>query len=382
MVVPTATALVPAPAEASAIPASTPAPAATPEPTPEPLNLAFPLKLVRVADGLIVVLPLPDHDAVWSPDSTRLAYASEERGELIILDVDDLTTTVIAIPWIQEAIWMSPLQLAVATTGRIVFIGLDGEERASIAAARAYDLAWSSEARALLYRQQTRLHVWVPDGRFTLDAGEQGFWLDDGRLAVVERDGAEASRVLIYDPYGAGDRPREPAQAVAETRVPAEPAAVGISPDGSYAAYRVWSGTGYGDVTTYIRDIATGREVARFEATNTNWVLRPTQWDPAGERVLVQPNPCTPEGTLATAGIDGNVQALDRTFAYAYSWSPDGGQIAYSKGTDLWVAASDGGGTPRRLIEGDVHGTVPPRWSPDGRWIAVWTFFGGFGACE
>jgi dipeptidyl aminopeptidase/acylaminoacyl peptidase len=48
------------------------------------------------------------------------------------------------------------------------------------------------------------------------------------------------------------------------------------------------------------------------------------------------------------------------------SWSPDGRDLAYVRGTRIFVIAADGTGA-RRLTDG---GDSEPQWSPDGRWIA------------
>ncbi|WP_344520300.1 TolB family protein [Paractinoplanes durhamensis] len=47
-------------------------------------------------------------------------------------------------------------------------------------------------------------------------------------------------------------------------------------------------------------------------------------------------------------------------------WSPDGRQIAYLKGGQLWAMTADGG-TARRLT---TRAAAGPSWSPDGKWIA------------
>lgn len=47
-------------------------------------------------------------------------------------------------------------------------------------------------------------------------------------------------------------------------------------------------------------------------------------------------------------------------------WSPDGRQIAYVKGGQLWTMRADGGAA-RRLT---TRAAAGPSWSPDGKWIA------------
>ena len=63
--------------------------------------------------------------------------------------------------------------------------------------------------------------------------------------------------------------------------------------------------------------------------------------------------------------VGGTLRRLGDLRASDASWSPDGEQVVYTRGSDLYLARADGGDS-RRLV------TVPgrpywPRWSPDGR---------------
>jgi serine/threonine protein kinase/Tol biopolymer transport system component len=67
----------------------------------------------------------------------------------------------------------------------------------------------------------------------------------------------------------------------------------------------------------------------------------------------------------------GTPRRLDDVTGHDASWSPDQQQIVYARGTDLYVAQSDGA-NPRKLA------TVPgvlwwPRWSPDGKSVRFTT---------
>jgi Tol biopolymer transport system component len=51
------------------------------------------------------------------------------------------------------------------------------------------------------------------------------------------------------------------------------------------------------------------------------------------------------------------------------AWSPDGKQLAYTKGNDLYIANPDG--TDSRKIASFTGSAEVPEWSPDGRQIRV-----------
>jgi serine/threonine-protein kinase len=71
------------------------------------------------------------------------------------------------------------------------------------------------------------------------------------------------------------------------------------------------------------------------------------------------------------------------TFAEGYDadqiWSPDGRHIAFSSNRDsgnnaIYRKAADGSGEATLVLEpGDLSGLYPTSWSPDGKWITVWT---------
>ncbi len=49
------------------------------------------------------------------------------------------------------------------------------------------------------------------------------------------------------------------------------------------------------------------------------------------------------------------------------TWSPDGGEIAYTKGHDVYEASRDGSGS--RKLATVTDSAFWPRWSPDGKVI-------------
>lgn len=367
----------------TAQPTGSPTHTATPSATrtAPPLDLTHPLLLVEVASGEVQTLPLPDHDARWSPDGKRLAYVSKDRDEVLLVDVETLGVTVLPVLGAWDAVWTSPTQLAVATRDRrgvdafdgIQFIDSAGNVLAELAASSAEDLVWSGEAQALLYRRAGRFNVWGPGVMFQVEAPGQSsaMWLNDGTFAVLTF-GAQAS-VRVYDPTAPATDP------VAELDVPESYFA--LSPDGRLVIYDSWEGTSYDGVVTRIVAVAGGAEVARFPSTGS-FQQAAVNWSPDSEQSIALHDMCSPDESIVILSAEGGVSELDDGFAYSYAWSRDGSQVAYSKSTDLWVADVSGTTAPVLVIPEGVHGPAAPTWSPDGRWVTAWTMFGGYGRCE
>ena len=62
--------------------------------------------------------------------------------------------------------------------------------------------------------------------------------------------------------------------------------------------------------------------------------------------------------------LGGSPRRLGNLQGHAGAWSPDGKKIAYSKGSEIFVAKSDGGEPQRLLLSGGTASDI--RWSPDG----------------
>lgn len=85
---------------------------------------------------------------------------------------------------------------------------------------------------------------------------------------------------------------------------------------------------------------------------------------------------CAAKWDLYVAAADGRSQRLLTRFAAFPAWSPDGSLIAFMRGNEsLHVVAPDGSEL-RQLLprKAGLEGCCPV-WSPDGRWIAVPSFF-------
>lgn len=93
-------------------------------------------------------------------------------------------------------------------------------------------------------------------------------------------------------------------------------------------------------------------------------------WAPDGDRYVIASSlnsTSAPVGFRAGTRGQSTMAVLGLTGSFP-AWSPDGSELLYSDGSDLFVVSIDSGnsvGTPVRLGEG-----TRPTWSPDGRWIA------------
>jgi hypothetical protein len=172
-----------------------------------------------------------------------------------------------------------------------------------------------------------------------------------------------------------------------------------LSPDGGKVAYLSFNGSDQADL--HVLDLRTGQApmIARAD-----WG-RPLQWSPVGQGLifvrsgsawLIRPGESEPHrlaGDLAAAAFQfsprgdrwaANTDAGLRLLrpgnapviltpgkrARSFAWSPGGDRLAFVVGDELWTASADGF-SRRRLLAAPGEYLGPPRWSPDGRRIAI-----------
>lgn len=298
--------------------------------------------------------------AAWAPDGRRVAYAIGDT--LAILDVDDGRETVVRIdsvppptaraPWIPangSPAWSpdgSSLAFVNAADGRIWEVPALGGRARPLTSVRALAPAWSRDGSRLAYFARDsadRMQLWVRprDGTPTrLTAHEdvvivRARWAPDGSSVYYAADGglwrvALDGSAPVAVPFTARVTIPRRRSAIADvrfstpgsTRTAVGFTAIALSPD--------------------------ARRIAMI-ALDTVWVF-----SPGGRARAVAAAPWAGDGDLA--------------------WSPDGAQIAWTR--------NDGPGLPTTLVAAEVAtGRVRvvargpflavPRWSPDGKWIAV-----------
>lgn len=369
----------PGPAQPSAT-VSTPTATVEVIPTPVP-GPAFRAVAVAV-DGSVPSRLGVGANASWAPDSSQVALASRDEG-IVLVELRTGTRRIIRPGPCQWVDWAPDgMRLAVNCAGRVQILEPGGRELSR-------------------YEGSGTLHGWSPDGQrfaFTdwrapltiydgsswtgLDTDTFWFrWLDDGGIAVVSQP--DEKRPATIRVLGAG--PGYPITVERLTRAGAMPRSVSVSPDGKTAAYGIANpnaGTGvHLDGTVVLLDLGTGEELAAVAASAPDYPSLPLEFAPDGSNVLVQTDVCR-EWNLAVLGLDGTLRQIAGPGGfYVVEYSPDGSLVAFTRGTELWVVPSDGKSPPRQLATG-IHGPAGFEWSPDGKWLAVPDFFGGFGACE
>jgi len=140
------------------------------------------------------------------------------------------------------------------------------------------------------------------------------------------------------------------------------------SPDGTKIAFASDRGGNY-DIFAMNAD---GTGVARLETANKSQSYHPA-WSPDGGKIAFLRS-LGPEGRawiVWTMNADGSQIVRLPLIASPdqLAWSPDGTELAYSNGQDVYVVAANGRGQPVALT-GKEGNDVSPAWSPDGTKIA------------
>jgi hypothetical protein len=364
-----------------------PDPTATPSVSVAPTVTAGELKLrvVEVATGAVLDLPVSFGRAnAWSRDSSQQAVAGDG------LAVGDADGSPFSLFWKAQcyAVEWSPTQdiVAAACGDGLVVLDAGGKVLARDDVSpndwtgRSPYVHWSPDGHTLAYGPMNApISILRNDGTRSQVGGTfaRVQWLSDGRLASIEQaDYRAATTVRIHDPA-------KGYSVVEQLTVPAGANGLGIDPTGKYVGF-----AGYGasppvgtrilpSVFSLLR-IADGQAVATFAAYDSNY--NPASFSPDGQSVLLQTDLCGPSWSLRVGKLDGSSRVIARGAFMATKFSPDGTQVGFTRGTELWTVDSDGGTPPRRLAE-NVHGPFGFDWSPDSKWISVPPFFGGFDQC-
>ncbi|MEO8539715.1 MAG: hypothetical protein ABI577_08235 [bacterium] len=371
--------------ETTAVPSVVATAAATGPPTVSVPALR--LQVVNVVSGesrsLPVGFPGLGRDVAWSRDSRELAVAG------VGLDAGMIDGGPFSRLWPSNCfdVEWSPTQdlLAAACADGLVVLDSGGRQLATdLVAPLSWAglspwLHWSPDGHTIAYGvANAPIQLLQNDGGRDVIAGSfnGGQWLSDGRLASIEQaDYRSPATIRIHDPARNFEE-------VTSVMTPAAPYAIAIGRDGRSVAYAV-----YGEAqaasrilpsTVVIADLATGKTVASFAAYGSNY--GPGSFSPDGSSLVVQTDVCGADWSLGLASLTGTIRTLARGGVMHAKVSPDGSLVGFTRGTELWVVASDGGSPARRLAEG-VHGPAGFDWSPDSQTISYQPFFGGFDQC-
>jgi TolB protein len=385
-------------------------PGGQPSWSPDGRRIAFMLSESRGSFG-IYVMPARGGEArrltsgtnpAWSPDGRLIAFnrsRNDEADDIHVLDVQSGKTRRLTygVYYRGAPAWSRDGRIAYrvhdADLGResIYTIRPDGSSRRRVYAApyaELDDLAWTVDGR-IVYTAADDL--WILDPRKprprrffpgpALDAGRPA-WLASGRLSwvgpkglqVTAPDGSGAMRIpgryvgspswsptgtefalggvdivdartgkartILWDD-GIGDTPKGPAW---------------WSPDGRRLAYL---DSQYSDADVWLYRVADGRKQALgFRAWGG------LDWSPDARRLAYVYRYRCPREECSAIWVHDLATARSRMLvkdASAAAWSPDGTQIAFSRGGDIWIARADGS-HPRRIRRPGFD--AAPDWQP------------------
>ena len=137
------------------------------------------------------------------------------------------------------------------------------------------------------------------------------------------------------------------------------------SPDGRWIAFAYTT-----DAIHYTPYIMQADGTHQRQLANIS-MLGAMQWSPDGQHLLFRSN----TNVLQTMNADGTELTSLNVTGYNPTWSPDGSQIAYDTGTQIYVMNADGT-NPVNLSAIAGNGTNPA-WSADGTQIVYMVFSGG-----
>lgn len=157
-----------------------------------------------------------------------------------------------------------------------------------------------------------------------------------------------------------------------------------VSPDGKYLAVTIfgWGDQVFNKNCVAIYDLASGELLTKFDEKYGG------TWTPDGRLVMT--------GSHKTVSIDGNeyhskqpgIFITNQTFStisridpelddpapYHPSVSPDGKRIAFIINNHVWVMNIDGSNLKQLTTSGGDNIETFPQWSPDGKYVAAWSY--------
>jgi eukaryotic-like serine/threonine-protein kinase len=283
---------------------------------------------------------LKAHDAAWSPDGSRLAYATADG--LYVAQADGtLGRRILAMA---EGRIDGPRWSPDGSSLRFTFVGSDTrastlwEVRKDGSHARPLPVAIDSPATECCGN-------WTPDGRYYVFDSQAGGALNVWALAEARPFFRKTSRAPVQLTVGA-----------AQTSNPLP------SPDGKQL---------------FVETLQSRGELMQYDASARNFTpylggisATGVSFSEDGQWLVYS---AYPDGALWRMRTDGS-ERVQLTFAplvgYMPRISPDGSQVAFmgelpGKPWQVYLIAADGG-SPKRLVPSD-RDEGDPGWSPDGR---------------
>lgn len=362
------------------------------EPRPAPDTGGLRVLMIAPADGgtprrVTLDHPATARDIAWTPDGRHISLF-RPRGMLTV-DLDGRTVGEVADVRVHGGARTG----GYSPDGRWIVLDMRATGSEASTDVWAVPAAGGRPIRLTERHGRDDMPAWAASGRavyFVSDrSGSRNVWKVGFDPQTGQPQG-EAQQVTFYEDADvrfpvarAGDRriafdlvPLNSAVHVAPVTRPQERRAVArgqypmLSPDGREIYY-----VGEGSAADGMYAVATTGGAPR-RITNLvplpNYIA-PFQVSPDGRELAFFTGDADSSTLYRVATADGRAVRLariPRSEECATHWSPDGSQLAYTSGGQLFVIAA-AGGAPRSIARLHQWESWTVRWSPDGRWIAA-----------